>query len=370
MRERTHSTFSDAFNPAISLILQGSLNSYSEDPESYGMPGFQIGGEAGLAPIKINVVVERGVNDHTVLDLLEYFRGTGHIVRLIEYMDVGNSNHWSPDDVVSNAEWVRRIGERWPIEPIASTNPAETARRYRYRDGQGEIGFISSITQPFCGGCTRARVTADGILYTCLFSNKGTNLMPLIRHGEDSSELAGRIREIWEERDDRYSEERGQPVGVERPGDDVQLPGLLEPVVRNLAQVGRGVVDDDLRASGSGERCRVTRALTRWRLLERMRLFDHADQLRVLVADPRARDLDDQPRAHGHVDEVRHQPLRVREQEAEVEGRDGRARVHHRGLHRPAAGRAHHQRHFPGRRRLRHRHDPGQLHRRHRQHRA
>jgi cyclic pyranopterin phosphate synthase len=126
-------------------------------------------------------------------------------------MDVGNSNHWSESDVVPNSEWIEEIGNKWPILRVNSGNPAETARRYEYVDGQGEIGFISSITQPFCGGCTRARVTADGIFYTCLFSNKGTNLMPLIRHSEDTGELSRKVSEIWVRRNDRYSEERGQP---------------------------------------------------------------------------------------------------------------------------------------------------------------
>ena len=166
---------------------------------------------AGFRSIKINTVVQKGVNDHTVLDLVDHFRGSPHTVRLIEYMDVGNSNHWSPDDVVPSAHWIERIHTRWPIVPIESTNPAETARRYRYVDGQGELGFISSITQPFCGGCTRARITADGILYTCLFSNLGTNLMPLIRHSEDTADLQQRIHDVWMARKDRYSEERGQP---------------------------------------------------------------------------------------------------------------------------------------------------------------
>lgn len=166
---------------------------------------------AGFEQIKINTVVQKGVNDHTVLDLLDHFRGTPHPVRLIEYMDVGNSNHWSADDVVSNAEWQERINGRWPLEALVSTNTAETARRYRYLDGQGEIGFISSISQPFCGGCTRARITADGILYTCLFSNQGTNLMPLIRQAGSQAELQQRIHDVWTAREDRYSEERGQP---------------------------------------------------------------------------------------------------------------------------------------------------------------
>jgi cyclic pyranopterin phosphate synthase len=180
---------------------------------------------AGFARLKINTVVQRGVNDHTVMDLLEHFRGTPHRVRLIEYMDVGNSNHWSPDDVVPNAEWVQRIGARWPIRPVESNNPAETARRYEYVDGAGEIGFISSITEPFCGGCTRARVTADGLFYTCLFSSHGTNLMPLIRHDEDPRALAARISEVWERRKDRYSEERGQRSGERHKVEMYRLGG-------------------------------------------------------------------------------------------------------------------------------------------------
>jgi len=175
------------------------------------LEGISAAEAAGFGSMKINTVVQRGVNDHTVMDLLEHFRGTPHPVRLIEFMDVGNSNHWSAEDVVPNAEWIGTIGQKWPLIPFQSGNPAETARRYQYQDGQGEVGFISSITQPFCGGCTRARVTADGIFYTCLFSNKGTNLMPLIRHGEEPQELRHRISSVWSRRNDRYSEERGQP---------------------------------------------------------------------------------------------------------------------------------------------------------------
>jgi len=174
------------------------------------LAGIEAAEAAGFAQLKINTVVQRGVNDHTVMDLLEHFRGTPHRVRLIEYMDVGNSNHWNPEEVVPNAEWVETIGRRWPIRPIASRNPAETARRYEYIDGQGEIGFISSISQPFCGGCTRARVTADGVFYTCLFSSRGTHLMPLVRHGGEPRELSGRIAEVWAARADRYSELRDQ----------------------------------------------------------------------------------------------------------------------------------------------------------------
>jgi cyclic pyranopterin phosphate synthase len=175
------------------------------------LEGISAAEDAGFRQLKINSVVQRGINDHTVLDLLAHFRGTPHLVRLIEYMDVGNSNHWSKSEVVPNAEWIKIIGQKWPIRPVDSGNPAETAKRYEYLDGQGEIGFISSITQPFCGGCTRARVTADGIFYTCLFSNRGTNLMPLIRHSENPEELGQRISSIWAARNDRYSEQRGLP---------------------------------------------------------------------------------------------------------------------------------------------------------------
>jgi len=179
------------------------------------LDGIAAAESAGFHQLKINTVVQKGVNDHTILDLVAYFRGTPHRLRLIEFMDVGNSNHWSLSDVVPNAEWVEIINRKWPLRPIRSGNAAETARRYEYLDGEGEIGFISSITQPFCGGCTRARVTADGIFYTCLFSSKGTNLMPLIRHNEDPGELSRKIASIWSERGDRYSEERGLP-GHER----------------------------------------------------------------------------------------------------------------------------------------------------------
>ncbi len=169
----------------------------------------------GFMHMKINCVVQRGVNDHTVLDLLDHFRGSGHTVRLIEYMDVGNTNHWELAQVVPSAEWVKRIGERWPIEPVGAQRASETAKRYRYVDGAGEIGLISSISQPFCGGCTRARLTADGMFYTCLFATEGKDMMPLLRQKQSSEQLAELIGQAWQQRSDRYSEERGQP-GAER----------------------------------------------------------------------------------------------------------------------------------------------------------
>lgn len=196
----------DTLNPDVLHAMSGGKAKLEQILE-----GIAAAEAAGFRSLKINTVVQRGVNDHTVMDLLAHFRGTGHNVRLIEFMDVGNCNHWGESDVVPNAEWIETIGRKWPIRPVESGNAAETARRYNYVDGSGEIGFISSITNPFCGGCTRARVTADGIFYSCLFSNKGTNLMPLIRHSEDPDELSQAIRSIWSARDDRYSEERGLP---------------------------------------------------------------------------------------------------------------------------------------------------------------
>ncbi len=165
---------------------------------------------AGFKHLKINTVVQRGVNDHTVLDLLEFFRNSGHSVRLIEYMDVGNSNHWQLEQVVPSAEWVQRISARWPIEAVGAQRASETATRYRYQDGAGEIGLISSISQPFCGGCTRARLTADGVFYTCLFGTQGKNMMPLLRQSHNSEQMAELIAQIWQQRTDRYSEERSQ----------------------------------------------------------------------------------------------------------------------------------------------------------------
>lgn len=167
---------------------------------------------AGLAPIKINVVVERGVNDHTVVDLLEHFRGTGHIVRLIEFMDVGNRNGWRMNQVVPSRELLQTIEARWPLRRMDPNYAGEVARRYEYADGQGEIGFISSVTEPFCGGCSRARLSSDGMLYTCLFATQGTDLREPIRNGADDDELADILSRIWLQRADRYSELRRPDV--------------------------------------------------------------------------------------------------------------------------------------------------------------
>jgi cyclic pyranopterin phosphate synthase len=163
---------------------------------------------AGFQRLKINTVVQRGTNDEAVLDLVDYFRNSGHTLRLIEFMDVGNINHWSMEKVVPSAELLKRIHQNWPLRPLASRYHGETAQRYEFVDGGGEIGFISSISQPFCGDCTRARITADGIFYSCLFSSRGTLLRPLLRGGLADDELLDFIQSLWAQRDDRYSEFR------------------------------------------------------------------------------------------------------------------------------------------------------------------
>ncbi len=164
--------------------------------------------EVGLTPIKINAVVQRGVNDHTIVDLARHFKGTGHIVRYIEYMDVGNRNGWKLDEVVSAEEIISRIDSEMPLEPVPSNYSGEVAERYRYRDGSGEIGVIASVTRPFCGACTRLRLSTDGQIFTCLFATHGTSLRDPMRDGASDDELRALIARIWTRRTDRYSEER------------------------------------------------------------------------------------------------------------------------------------------------------------------
>ncbi len=163
---------------------------------------------AGLTPVKVNMVVKRGVNQDSILPMAAHFRGTGVTLRFIEYMDVGNSNGWQLVDVVSAREILDAVGANWPLEPVAPTRPGEVARRYRYLDGKGEIGLIASVTQPFCGGCTRARLSAEGQLYTCLFASQGHDLRRLLRDGSTDQELSAFIEGVWGRRTDRYSELR------------------------------------------------------------------------------------------------------------------------------------------------------------------
>lgn len=177
-------------------------------PASRVLEGIEAARGVGLWPIKINMVVRRGVNDHSVLDMIRYFHGTGYTLRFIEYMDVGTTNGWRLDDVVSAAEIIRMIDAELPLEPVDPSYRGEVARRYHYKDGGGEIGVIASVTQPFCGDCTRARLSAEGLLYTCLFGWKGHDLRALLRGGKSDEQISEFVRKVWKRRDDRYSELR------------------------------------------------------------------------------------------------------------------------------------------------------------------
>ena len=179
------------------------------------LEGIQVASDVGLGPIKINAVVQRGVNEHAVVDLARYFRGTGHIVRFIEYMDVGTTNGWRLDDVVPALEMIEAVNQEFPLEPLQPNYVGEVAKRYRYKDGSGEIGVIASVTQPFCGDCTRVRLSPDGSIFTCLFSGSGTDLKEPIRDGASDREIGEIIDRVWAKRADRYSEIRSsQTVSI------------------------------------------------------------------------------------------------------------------------------------------------------------
>lgn len=203
---------------SLDSLQEGTFRRMSGDRGDVGtvLKAIEAAEEAGLTPIKINVVVQRGVNDHQVLDVLEHFRGSGHVVRLIEFMDVGNRNGWRIDQVVPSREIYRQVHERWPLRAVDPKYAGEVANRYRYLDGQGEIGFISSITEPFCGACNRARLSADGVLYTCLFATRGTSLRGPLRAGASDADLAAILSRTWLKRADRYSELR-RPDAGEQP---------------------------------------------------------------------------------------------------------------------------------------------------------
>ncbi len=172
------------------------------------LAGIEAAAAAGLAPVKVNMVVKRGVNEESILPMARYFRGSGHILRFIEYMDVGHTNGWRLDEVVPAEEIVATIHDELPLEPLEPNYPGEVARRYRYADGSGEIGIIASVTQPFCGACTRARLSAEGHLYTCLFATKGHDLRAVLRGGATDDDLRTALADIWRTRGDRYSELR------------------------------------------------------------------------------------------------------------------------------------------------------------------
>ncbi|HEY5020446.1 MAG TPA: GTP 3',8-cyclase MoaA [Steroidobacteraceae bacterium] len=195
----------DSLDPAVFAAMSGGFGTVDDV-----LNGIAAAQRSGLSPIKLNAVIERGLNDHTAIELVERFRGTGVTVRFIEYMDVGNRNDWERSRVVPSQELLELIGARWPMTPLEPGYTGEVARRYAFNDGAGEIGFVASVTQPFCGDCTRARLSSDGKLYTCLFAAEGADLRAPLRGGATDSELSALIRAIWERRADRYSELRDE----------------------------------------------------------------------------------------------------------------------------------------------------------------
>lgn len=188
------------------------------------LAGIEAAAAAGLEPVKVNAVIRRGVNDGEVIALAEQFRDTGRTIRFIEYMDVGETNHWDVGEVVPSAEVVAAISAATPLVPVPAGGAGDVARLYRYRDGGGEIGVVSSVTEPFCGDCTRARLSSNGQLYTCLFTSSGHDLRALLRDGASDAELTEQVALIWSRRDDRYSEIRFGPPG-RRPKVEMSVIG-------------------------------------------------------------------------------------------------------------------------------------------------
>lgn len=204
----------DSLDEVVFRRINGNRASVSDVLE-----GIEAAERAGFSPLKINTVVQRGINDHTLLDLIQYFRPRGHIVRFIEYMDVGTLNGWNYDRVFPSDELIQKIREVMPLEAVPPHDAGEVARRYRYDDGSGEIGFITAITNPFCGDCNRLRVSAEGKLYRCLFAHEGLDLRSLLRSGKSDEILIEHITRFWQNRTDRYSEERGN----EQPPEKVEM---------------------------------------------------------------------------------------------------------------------------------------------------
>jgi cyclic pyranopterin phosphate synthase len=201
----------DSLDPEVFAKMSGGFGGVDEV-----LAGIEAARLAGLAPIKVNAVIQRGVNDHTALQLVEHFRGSGVIVRFIEYMDVGNRNEWRSELVLPSRELAAAIHARWPMTPRERNYHGEVAERYAFDDGQGEIGFISSVSQPFCRDCSRARLSSDGVLYNCLFATQGSDLRGPLRGGASDAELQELLATIWRRRDDRYSERRGGVEAVVR----------------------------------------------------------------------------------------------------------------------------------------------------------
>jgi cyclic pyranopterin phosphate synthase len=183
--------------------------------------GIDVAHSVGLGPIKINMVVKGGMNEHEIVPMARHFKDTPHILRFIEYMDVGASNGWNLDEVIPSSDVVQRINEQMPLTPLQANYTAETATRWRYKDGSGEIGVISSVTGAFCGACTRARLSTEGKLYTCLFATGGHDVRALLRAGRSDAEISTVLAHLWRARSDRYSEMRSE-AGNEGAG---QVPG-------------------------------------------------------------------------------------------------------------------------------------------------
>jgi len=199
----------DALDPDVFRAMSGGRGEVGEVLE-----GIAAAGRAGFGPLKLNCVVQRGLNEDQVLPLVARFRGSGHVLRFIEFMDVGTCNRWSPDRVVPSAELRRRIHARWPLRPLQAGYRGEVAERYAFADGGGEIGFVSAVSAPFCGDCHRARVSAEGRLYTCLFASQGHDLRPALAYGAEA--VAAEVAGLWARRQDRYSELRGRPGAPRR----------------------------------------------------------------------------------------------------------------------------------------------------------
>ena len=185
-------------------------------PVGQVLDGIEAAHAAGLTPLKINMVVKRGTNDHAIVPMARHFRGSGHIVRFIEFMDVGTSNGWKMDEVLPSADVIARINAEMPLEPIDPNYPGEVAQRWRYTDGSGEIGVISSVTQAFCSSCTRARLSTEGKVYTCLFATEGHDLRALLRDGRSDDDIGSAIGALWQARGDRYSEIRTAETAAAR----------------------------------------------------------------------------------------------------------------------------------------------------------
>ncbi|MFG6440408.1 GTP 3',8-cyclase MoaA [Roseateles sp. LKC17W] len=209
----------------LTVSLDGLDDAVFQRMNDVGFPvadvlaGIHAAQAAGLGPIKVNMVVQRGVNEDQILPMARHFRHSGIVLRFIEYMDVGTSNGWRMDQVLPSRELQRRIAAEWPLAPLSASAPGETAERWAYADGGGEVGFISSVTQAFCGDCNRARLSTEGRLYTCLFANRGHDLRALLRGPETVSDeqLAGAIAGVWTRRDDRYSQLRGTAAATAEP---------------------------------------------------------------------------------------------------------------------------------------------------------